>query len=162
MPEFKEKCFKKGEVIYRQNEYETWMYDIRYGSVALYQNYGDDNEVLVKTYDGDGYFGELELIEARPRTTTAVAKEKTLVRVITSENFGALFEEKPAMLLSIMRQMSARIRELQRDYNDACRVVAESMAAEAAGKEKSGALQQERKKLSDLYQSYLRMLGGKQ
>ena len=155
MSEPQEKRYKKGEVIYRQNQYEMYLYDILYGSVALYQNYGTKDEILIKEYPGDGYFGELELVEARPRTTTAVALEPTLVKRYDSDGFAALFQEKPAMVVSIMQQMSARIRELQRDYNNACRVVAESMDAESAGSEKSGQLQTERKKLSDYYHTYL-------
>ncbi|MBE6910161.1 MAG: Crp/Fnr family transcriptional regulator [Ruminococcaceae bacterium] len=160
MAEAQERVFKKGEVIYRQGQYEMFLYDILYGSVALYQNYGTKEQVLIKEMNQDGYFGEMELIEAMPRTTTAVATERTTARVYTAEDFGALFCEKPSMVMAIMQQMSARIRELTREYNDACRVVAESMAAEKAGKEKSGALQKERKKLSDYYHSYLRLLGG--
>ena len=154
-----ERVFKKGEVIYRQNDYEMCLYDILYGAVTLYQNYGQKDEIVIKEYDGDGYFGELELVEARPRTTTAVATERTQVRVYTKEDFGALFQEKPAMVMAIMQQMSARIRELQRQYNDACRIVAESMEAEKHGREKSSELQKERKKLSDYYRAYIKLLG---
>ena len=154
-----ERVFKKGEVIYRQNDYEMCLYDILYGAVTLYQNYGQKDEIVIKEYDGDGYFGELELVEARPRTTTAVATERTQVRVYTKEDFGALFQEKPAMVMAIMQQMSARIRELQRQYNDACRIVAESMEAEKHGREKSNELQKERKKLSDYYRAYIKLLG---
>ena len=58
--------------------------------------------------------------------------------------------------MSVMQQMSARIRELTRLYNDACRVVAEAMEAEKSGQEKSEKLQKERQSLSNFYYS----LGG--
>ncbi len=160
MQQIEERVYKKGEIIYRQNEYESCLYDILYGSVALYQNYGKKDQVLIKEMNNDGYFGEMELIEAMPRTTTAVAQERTQVRIYTAEDFGACFQEKPAMVMAIMQQLSARIRELTRQYNDACRIVAEAMEAEKAGKEKSDALQRERRKLSDYYHSYLKLLGG--
>ena len=160
MTELQEKSFRKGEVIYREHDYEAWLYVIRYGSVSLYQNYGTKDEVLIKTYGDGGYFGELELVEARPRTATAVANEKTLTGVVTAQEFSVLFREKPSMVVAIMQQMSARIRELQSQYNDACRVVAESLEAEKNGREKSGKLQKERQSLSDFYHAYLRMLGG--
>ncbi len=159
MAELQERVFKKGEVVYRQGQYEMCLYDILYGSVSLYQNYGTKEQVLIKALH-DGCFGEMELIEVMPRTTTAVATEKTQARIYTAEDFGALFQEKPAMVMAIMQQMSARIRELTRQYNDACRIVAESMAAEKAGHEKSKTLQTERKKLSDYYNAYLKLLGG--
>ena len=160
MSEPQERVFRKGDVIYREGQYEMCLYDILYGTVCLYQNYGKPDEILVKEYAGDGYFGELELVEARPRTTTAVAKERTQVKIYDSERFSHLFCEKPAMVMAVMQQMSARIRELQREYNNACRIVAEAMEAEKSGREKSGRLQTERKKLSDHYHSYLKLLGG--
>ncbi len=155
-----ERTYKKGEIVYRQKDYEMCLYDIIYGSVSLYQNYGTKEQILVKEMSSGGYFGEMELVEVLPRTTTAVATEKTHVRIYTAEDFSALFEKRPAMVLAIMQQMSARIRELTRLYNDACRVVAESMDAEKSGREKSARLQSERRKLSDYYQAYLKLLGG--
>jgi len=160
MRELEEKVFQKGEVIYRENDYETWLYDIVTGAVGLYQGYGTEEEHLIKeVFDGD-VLGELEVIEARPRTTTAVAQERTQVRVVTSADFGQMFRDKPAKVMAIMQQMSARIRELQREYNDACRIVAESVAAEEAGQEKSQKLQSERKKLSDYYHATVKFLKG--
>ena len=160
MKTLREKSFKKGEIIYRQGDCEAWLYDILYGSVALYQNYGTREEILVTEIGPEGYFGEIELIEACPRTTTAVALERTRAYVVTAEDLSACFTERPALVLSIMQQMSERIRALTRSYNDACRVVAEAMEAERAGREKSSALQRERRRLSDFYHSYLKMLGG--
>ncbi len=154
MADFATRKFKKGEIVYRQNEYQMCMYDLLYGGVALYQNYGTEDQVLIKELSS-GFFGEMELVEARPRTTTAVATERTEAKIITAEDFGALFQEKPAMVMSVMQQMSARIRELTREYNNACRVVAQALEAEKAGKEKSEELQQERQALSDFYYNYL-------
>ncbi len=154
-----ELAFKKGDIIYREGDYEMCLYDILFGSVALYQNYGTPDQIPIKEMNTGGYFGEMELIEARPRTTTAVAKEKTRVTVYGAEDFSACFTEKPAMVMAIMQQMSARIRELTRDYNEACRVVAEALAAEKAGREKSASLQRERQMLSDLYDAQAKPLG---
>ena len=161
MAEQQERTYKKGEIIYWQGDFEMRLYDILYGDVALYQNYGTKDQILVKEMTSDGYFGEMELVEALPRTTTAVARERTHVRIYTAEDFSALFAEKPSMVLAIMQQMSARIRELTREYNDACRVVAEAMAAEKEGREKSRKLQRERQTLSDYYHSYWSLVGEK-
>ena len=159
MGEQVERVYKKGEVIYRQHDYELCLYSILYGDVALYQNYGTKDQVLVKEMTTGGYFGEMELIEVLPRTTTAVARERTQVKIFTGEDFSALFTERPAMVVAIMQQMSARIRELTREYNNACRVVAEAMEAEKQGREKSKPHQRARQTLSDYYHSSWSLVG---
>ncbi len=63
--------------------------------------------------------------------------------------------------MSMMQQMSARIRELTRLYNDACRVVSEAVDAEEQGCEKSEKLQSERKTLSQIYHAYLEVSNGR-
>ena len=158
---FETRTFKKGDIVYRQNDYETCLYEVLYGGVTLYQNYGTKNQVLIKEIGPNSFLGEMEVIEARPRTTTAVATEKTEVKVISNEDFGALFTEKPALVMSMMQQMSARIRELTRLYNDACRVVSEAVDAEEQGCEKSEKLQSERKTLSQIYHAYLEASNGR-
>ena len=159
MIDLPERTYRKKEIIYRQNDYEMCMYDILYGGVTLYLNYGTKDEILVKELCAGAFFGEMELVEARPRTTTAVATENTRVKVYTAEAFGDCFQEKPALVMAIMQQMSARIRELTRQYNEACRVVAESVDAEHKGEEKSDKLQRERERLSDYFNSYIKLLG---
>ncbi|MBR3561666.1 MAG: Crp/Fnr family transcriptional regulator [Oscillospiraceae bacterium] len=161
MTDLPERTYRKNEIIYRQNEYEMCMYDILYGGVTLYLNYGAKEQILVKELCPGAYFGEMELVEARPRTTTAVATEETRVKVYTAEAFGSCFQEKPALVMAIMQQMSARIRELTREYNDACRVVAEAMDAEKRGEAKSDTLQKERKRLSDYFTTRVRYPGTK-
>lgn len=155
MTEFETRVLKKGDVIYRQGDYETCLYEILYGGVTLYQNYGTADQVLIKELAPGTYLGEMEVVEARPRTTTAIATEKTELKIITGEDFSMLLREKPALVLSLMQQMSARIRELTRLYNDACRVVSEAMDAEDAGREKSEKLQEERRSLSNVYRALL-------
>ena len=156
MAEFTTRTFKKGEIIYRQNDYEMLFYDILYGGVTLYLNYGAKDQIVVKELCAGAFFGEVELVEARPRTTTAVATEDTRVKIYTAEAFGSCFQEKPALVMAIMQQMSARIRELTREYNDACRVVSEAMDAERRGVAKSDRLQKERKRLSDFFTARVR------
>ena len=161
MTDLPERTYRKKEIIYRQNEYEMCMYDILYGGVTLYLNYGTKDQILVKELCTGAFFGEMELVEARPRTTTAVATEDTRVKVYTAEAFGSCFQEKPALVMAIMQQMSARIRELTREYNDACRVVSEAMDAERRGEAKSDRLQKERKRLSDYFTTRVRYPGTK-
>ena len=132
------KTFKKGEIIFKQGELSDCMYDILWGEVGIYADYGTPEEKLLTTLETERFFGEMGMIEGRLRSATAVALEKdTRVKVITPETFDTYFKENPAKVLLIMQNMSHRIRELTRDYLEACRAVAEAVETEKTGKEKS-------------------------
>lgn len=107
------KSFKKKEIIFEQGAYESFMYDIRWGRVGIYENYGKKDQRLLRELDADDIFGEMGLVEARPRSATAVSLEKgTQCVLITADDFSAYFKDKPAKIISIMQRMSQRIRDL--------------------------------------------------
>ena len=88
------------------------------------------------------YFGEMGLLEKTPRSATAVVlSDRATLQVIREEDFGLCFEENPAGMLALLRQMSMRLRRITRDYDDACRTVGEVVEAEKAGKERDAALE---------------------
>lgn len=114
-----EKRFKKGQIIYRSGEMDASMYNILYGRVAIYIDYGEPSERLVVELGEGDFLNVISFLETRPRNTTAVALQSTVVNVITIENFGTFFQERPAKVMSLLQHMSARIRHLQKAYLDA-------------------------------------------
>ena len=147
------KTFKKGEIIFKQGDLSDCMYDILWGKVGIYANYGTPEEKLLTTLETERFFGEMGMIEGRLRSATAVALEKdTRLKVITPESFDAYFKESPAKVLLIMQNMSHRIRELTRDYLEACRAAAEVMDTADTGKEKSSWFKEKVRKLMDDYE----------
>ena len=96
------------------------MYNILYGSVGVYFDYGTPEEVPVVTLREGDFFNVISFLESRPRNTTAVALEPTIVSEITYDNFSAYFREKPAKIMSLLQHMSARMRQMQKAYVDTC------------------------------------------
>ena len=146
-------AFKKGGVIFKQGDASDCMYDVLWGKVGIYANYGTPEEKLLTTLEIEQFFGEMGMIEGLPRSATAVAlTNDTKVRIITPETFQELFRKSPARVLMVITNMSRRIRELTIDYLTACQTVAKSVEAEKAGAEIGGDLQTELEKLSQVYQ----------
>ena len=120
MPNSDEKRFRKGQIICRPGELEMNMYNILYGSVGVYTDYGKPEEVeVVKLQEGD-FFNVISFLESRPRNTTVVALEPLVVSEISFDNFGKYFRDRPAKIMSLLQHMSARIRQLQRAYVETC------------------------------------------
>ena len=144
--------FKKNEVIFKEGDMANCMYDIHFGSVGIFAGYGTENEKKLTELKADDFFGEMGMIEGYPRSATAVALEDdTKVEVITAENFGLYFHQKPAKVLMIMQHMSQRIRGLTKDYLEACQAINETVENEDISEEKRSKLKEVLKRLFDAY-----------
>ena len=134
------KTFRKGEVIFREGEFQLCMYDIINGRVGIYAHYGEADQKQLAVLENYECFGEMGLVESKARSATAVALEKTQLHVIDAEYFDEYFKNQPSKVMKIMQHMSLRTRELTRDYMEACQTISEYLEAEQAGEEKSQGL----------------------
>lgn len=128
-----QKKYKKGQIIFREGDFEILMYAIDEGSVKVIKDYGGPQETELTTlYDGDT-FGEMGLIDSMPRSATVIAKEATLVTLIDNVGFGEYFKDKPAKVVRIMQQLSMRMRNLTNEYMDACKTISRCLDATNKG-----------------------------
>ena len=141
--------FSSGELIFREGDLQLTMYDIQKGSVGIYLDYGTPREKQLTVLGEHQLLGEMGLVEACPRSATAVALEDgTTLREITEDEFAVFFRSEPERLLALLKQLSARIRDNTEKYHEACRVLAESQEAEKNGREKSEALDRQMESIS--------------
>ena len=75
MPNTGERRFKRGQIVCKPGEMEMNMYNILYGSVGIYTDYGKPDEVEVVTLREGDFFNVISFLESRPRNTTVVALE---------------------------------------------------------------------------------------
>ena len=115
-----ERQFKKGQIILKEKSFELAIYNILLGRAGVYVNYGTPEERLVVEIEAGDFLNVISFLESRPRNTTAVALEPTVVRVITHDNFSTFFRDNSAKIMSLLEHMSARMRALQRAYIRAC------------------------------------------
>lgn len=130
------KNYSKGTVIFKENSWELAMYDIKSGKVGIYVNYGKENEKLLTELESGRYFGEMGVIDAMPRTATAVALEDTEATVIDSEDFTTYFANDPEKIMDIYQKLCGRLRELSASYVEACAAVTEYVESREGTKSK--------------------------
>ena len=155
MPNTGERRFKRGQIICKPGEMDMNMYNILYGSVAVYKDYGTPEEVEVVTLSEGDFFNVISFLESRPRNTTVVALEPLVVSEITMENFGKYFSERPAKIMSLMQYMSKRMRVLTRGYLEASQALEEYADAERLLKERKDWYEEHK----DLYHRIMGMFG---
>jgi len=99
--------YKAGEVIFAVGDEGADMYVIQAGEVDL-----QVREKLVETVGEGGFFGEMALIEAGPRTATAIARTDCQLVPINRSRFEFMVHEVPAFAVEVMRALSRRLRKL--------------------------------------------------
>ena len=119
----KEITFGKDQVIFREGDNATTMYDILSGKVGIYKNYGAKNEQQIIVMEAGQVFGEMGMIEYYPRSATAVALEDTVVEELGESELRDYFKNKPEKLLQLMKVLSQRVRETTQKYMNVCRTI---------------------------------------
>ena len=94
-----------GDVIFEKGSQGDVMYVLADGTVAL-----KDGENTLATVDAPGLFGEMALIESRPRALTAVADTGVGLVEIPARTFWVLVHETPYFAQLVMRVMAQRLR----------------------------------------------------
>ena len=154
----KELVFQKNDVIFKQGQFQSTMFDIGKGCVGIYANYGEADEKQLATFGPEQVFGEMGMIESLPRSATAVALEdETVVYEIDEEEFSSYFRDKPAKVFLIMKQLSQRIRETNRNYLDVCRTIYEAREAAEKNEKKTPWIEEHLKFFYEVYRNFGRV-----
>ncbi len=147
--------FSSGDVIFRQGSFNLTMYDIQEGRVGVYTDYGTAREKEIAVLGAGELLGEMGMIEAVPRSATAVSLEgKTLLYEITEDELSFYLRNRPEQLLRIMKQLSARIRETDGKYYNACKTLHESEQAAKSGSAKNAELNRQLESIREDAEQY--------
>ena len=68
---------------------------------------------VIATRGGGDYFGEIALLDHRPRTATIVAKTPVEIEVIGRQEFTGMLAEVPDLAGKIMATMAQRLADLE-------------------------------------------------
>ncbi len=96
-----------GHVIARQGEIGTGFFVVIEGSARVVR----DGETVATIGPGD-FFGELSVLDGRPRTAQVIAEGPTTCLALASWDFEAILLDQPQVTLAILRGLAARLRDL--------------------------------------------------
>ena len=96
-----------GGVIVREGEIGTGFFVIVAGTVRVVR----DGETVITLGRGD-FFGELSVLDRRPRIAQVVAAEPTTCLALASWDLEAVIAEQPRVALAMLRVLAERLRDL--------------------------------------------------
>lgn len=99
--------FSKDHVIARQGEVGTGFFLVATGSVRVVR----DGKTIAHIGPGD-FFGELSVLDGRPRVAQVIADEPTTCLALATWDFETVVTEHPEVALAILRGLAGRLRGL--------------------------------------------------
>jgi CRP-like cAMP-binding protein len=96
-----------GEVLFERGAEGATMFVVTEGVIEL--AIGD---TVVEVVDAGGIFGEMALIEHKPRTATATAVTPAKIVEIDQKRFLYLVQNTPYFAVDVMKVMAGRIRHM--------------------------------------------------
>ena len=103
--------FKAGEVIFKQGDPASEFYVIQSGKVDI--RLGNR---LLGTLSEHDIFGEMALIDATPRSATAIAATDVTLVPVGEKQFLFLVSQTPFFALKVMRVLARRLRATNKTF----------------------------------------------
>lgn len=105
--------YARGEVILSEHGKADGMYIIESGRVRIYKTLlkgSDEREVVLGTLGPKAVFGEMAMLDARPRSASVRALAPTVCTVITRDMLEDQVSKMPPWLLNVIKVLITRIR----------------------------------------------------
>ncbi len=100
------RSYSAGEVVFRAGDPGNEFFVVRDGTVAI-----EVNGSPVERLGSSEMFGEMALVDAKPRSATVVAETDCVVVPISEKQFLLMVEYAPSFALSVIRVLAHRLRD---------------------------------------------------
>lgn len=102
--------FGEGEYLFYEGEDSDFAYIVRSGTVWLTKNSGK-GEVHLRRIHGGELFGEMGVIDGKPRSASAYAETPVVVERLAVSEFLARMEDDPQFSLDLVNRLIGNLRE---------------------------------------------------
>ncbi|PIQ97943.1 MAG: hypothetical protein COV67_01510 [Nitrospinae bacterium CG11_big_fil_rev_8_21_14_0_20_56_8] len=102
---------KKGDIIFREGNFSDCAFIIEKGLFEVSKTDEEGKKKVIGALHTGDIFGEMGLIDGKPRSATVIALEDGRISILSRESFEALAERKPESLMPLLRVLSIRLRD---------------------------------------------------
>ena len=116
--------FPKGHVLFRDGEAGKEMFVVQSGKVKIHKNVRDVEKTLAILGAGE-FFGEMSILNNKPRSASATVEEPARLLVIDPKTFEAMVRGNAEIAVRLIKKLANRLQEtdeqienlLLRDHN---------------------------------------------
>lgn len=100
--------FAAGTVLFEEGQPGDFMYVVQKGEVEIRRQVGETERVIALLPTGE-FFGEMAILNDRPRSATAVVKIPSRLLVIEGKTFEAMLRARPEIAMRIIKSLATRL-----------------------------------------------------
>jgi CRP/FNR family transcriptional regulator, cyclic AMP receptor protein len=114
----RKRTFRQGEVIFHRDDPGQVLYVIKEGKVKICLISPDGQEISLVVFGKGEYFGELALLDGRPRSADAIALEKVECLALQRSDFHNAIMKHPKIAIQVMEILCERLRRTDQQVED--------------------------------------------
>jgi CRP-like cAMP-binding protein len=112
------RTFAPGTVLFQEKDLGQTFYVVLAGSIKLYTRSASGEEKVLSVVNPGESFGELSLLDGRPRSASAQTLEATTVLELSSQAFMNLLQAHFDITRGILTELCRRLRQTNEQVND--------------------------------------------
>ncbi|MDR0707390.1 MAG: cyclic nucleotide-binding domain-containing protein [Treponema sp.] len=113
------RVYPKNTMLFCENEPGDELFIIQKGAVKI-TKIQEDKEVLLAVLKAGDIFGEMALLESKPRSASAIAHEDCTVMVVNRANFQQMVSSQPQMIARLTTLLAERIWLIYKQIENTC------------------------------------------
>ena len=112
----RERKYSAGQEIFKEGDPGDGVYVVKDGGVEISVGLAPNVRRIFAQIGPGEMFGEMAVIELKPRSATARAAQESQVYFIPREELLVMVERSPVLSLELLREISQRLREFNQRY----------------------------------------------
>ncbi len=97
-----------GEIVCHEGERSDSMYVLLAGKVSVYRHDDAGTRVDLRQFEDGDYFGEVALLDSKPRTATVACQSECTLFVLDQAAFRDLLTANPSLVFSVLAAVADR------------------------------------------------------
>jgi CRP-like cAMP-binding protein len=102
--------YRRGDIIFQKDEPGHALFIVERGSVRISVPSAQGNDLILAVMGAGDFFGDLSLLDGRPRSASAAAAAETVLLVLERSDFIAMITSRPAAAMAVLEAVSRRLR----------------------------------------------------
>ena len=103
--------YPKKKIVFIENEEGDKLYIILRGSVKVTKISKSGEEIILAILHKGDFFGDMSLLDGKPRSATVISIEDSELMLINRNNFEKVIEKYPTIAFKLLNELTSRLRK---------------------------------------------------